>query len=143
MAQAAELRGEILEAGGRMQVVKNRLMKIAVEGTEYEVLTDELMGPNAVTFCSEDPIAPLKVLSEFAKSNDQPPVRAAVVDGEMLSPEQIGVLAEVPGRDELVASVVGGIAAPVTGLVYTLSGLVSELVFTLQAVADERGEDAA
>lgn len=126
-----------------MQVVKNRLMKIAVEGTEYEVLTDELMGPNAVTFCSEDPIAPLKVLSEFAKSNDQPPVRAAVVDGEMLSPEQIGVLAEVPGRDELVASVVGGIAAPVTGLVYTLSGLVSELVFTLQAVADERGEDAA
>lgn len=126
-----------------MEVVKNRLLKIAIHGTEYEALDEELTGPNAVTYCGEDPIEPLKVLAEFAKKHDQPAVKAGVVEGRPVSTDEIAKLAQVPGRDELIASVVGGISAPVTGLVYTLSGLVSDLVFTLEAVADKRGEEEA
>ncbi|MBD3291767.1 MAG: 50S ribosomal protein L10 [Armatimonadia bacterium] len=140
VAEATALRGDLIEAGSRMQVVKNRLLKIAVKGTEYEALTDLLTGPNAVTYCADDPIAPLKVLTEFADDHEQPPVKAGVVDGEMLSPEELDQLASIPGRDELVASVVGGFAGPVNELVFTLSGLVSDLVFTLQAVAEEKGD---
>jgi large subunit ribosomal protein L10 len=144
-AEATDLRGQLLDAGGRMEVVKNRLLKIAVEGTDFEQVSELLTGPNAVTYCGEDPITPLKVLTEFADRHNQPPVKAGVVEGEMISPEQIEKLSKVPGRHELIASVVGGIAAPVTGLVFTLSGVVSELVFTLQAIADEQGggEEAA
>jgi large subunit ribosomal protein L10 len=140
VAEATELRGELIDAGSRMQVVKNRLLKIAVEGTGYESISDLLTGPNAVTYCGEDPIAPLKVLTEFADDHDQPPVKAGVVDGEMLTPEQINQLASIPGRDQLIASVVGAFAGPVNELVFTLSGVVSDLVFTLQAVAEEKGD---
>jgi large subunit ribosomal protein L10 len=126
-----------------MQVVKNRLLMIAVEDTPYEGLSELLTGPNAVTYCGDDPIAPLKVLSEFAEEHEQPPVKAGVVEGERLSPEDLQALAQVPGRDELIASVVGGFAGPINELVYTLSGVVSDLVFTLQAVADEKGGEEA
>ncbi|NLO05758.1 MAG: 50S ribosomal protein L10 [candidate division WS1 bacterium] len=143
VSAATELRGQLLEAGGHMQVVKNRLLKVAVEGTDYESLAEMLAGPNAITYCGDDPVEPLKVLATFAESHDQPPVKAGVVDGEILSAEQIDKLSKVPPLDELRATVVGGIASPVTGFVYTLSGLVSDLVFTLQAVADKRGEAAA
>lgn len=145
VAEATDLRGQLIDAGGRMQVVKNRLLKIAIEGTPYESLTEMLTGPNAVTYCGEDPIAPLKVLTEFAEDHDQPPVKAGVVEGEVLSPEQLDELSKVPGRDELIASVVGGFAGPINELVFTLSGVVSDLVFTLQAVAEEKGsgEEAA
>ncbi len=145
VAEATELRGQLLEAGGRMQVVKNRLLKIAVEDTPYESLSELLLGPNAVTYCAEDPIAPLKVLTDFADDHDQPPVKAGVVEGERLSPEELEMLSKVPGRDELIASVVGAFAGPVNELVFTLSGVVSDLVFTLQAVAEEKGggEEAA
>lgn len=145
VAEATELRGLLLDAGGRMQVVKNRLLKIAVEGTDYEEITDLLAGPNALTYCGDDPIGPLKVLSEFAEGHEQPPVKAGVVEGKMLSHEQIERLSAIPGRDELIASVVGGFAGPINDLVFTLSGVVSDLVFTLQAVAEEKGggEEAA
>jgi large subunit ribosomal protein L10 len=145
VAEATDLRGQLLDAGGRMQVVKNRLLKIAVEDTPYDTLSELLSGPNAVTYCGDDPIAPLKVLTEFAEDHEQPPVKAGVVEGERLSPEELEELSKVPGREELIASVVGGFAGPVTELVYTLSGVVSDLVFTLQAIADEQegGEEAA
>jgi len=139
VAEATELRGLVIEAGGRMQVVKNRLLKIAVEGTEYEAIGNLLSGPNAVTYCGADPIEPLKVLAEFAEGHNQPAVKAGVVEGQLLSPEQLEKLSKVPGRDQLIAGVVGGFAGPINDLVFTLGGVVSELVFTLQAVAEERG----
>ncbi len=139
VSEAGELRGRLIDAGSRMQVVKNRLLKIAIEDTEFKPLADHLTGPNAVTYCTEDPIEPLKILAEFARRHDQPPVKAGVVEGRMLSPEELDRLARVPGREQLMAEVVGSFAAPITGLVYTLNAVLSELVFTLEAVADERG----
>lgn len=143
--EATDLRGQLIDAGARMQVVKNRLFMIAVADSAYESLAELLVGPNAVTYCGEDPIGPLKVLTEFADDHDQPPVKAGVVEGERLSVENLNALSQVPSRDYLVASVVGAFAAPVNDLVFTLGGVVSELVFTLQAVADEKGggEEAA
>jgi len=143
--EATDLRGQLIDAGGRMQVVKNRLLKIAVEDTPYESLAELLTGPNAVTYCGDDPIGPLKVLTEFADDHDQPPVKAGVVEGDRLTPEELTALSQVPGRQELLGSVVGAFAGPVNELVFTLSGVVSDLVFTLQAVAEEKGggEEAA
>lgn len=139
VAEANELRGKLLEVGGRMQVVKNRLLRIAIAGTEYEGIADLLTGPNAITYCGEDPIAPLKVLTEFAAEHEQPPVKAGVVDGKLLTQEELEQLAKVPGREQLLAEVVGSFAGPVNELVYTLGAIVSEFVFTLQAIADKRG----
>jgi len=139
VAEAGELRGRLIEAGGSLQVIKNRLLKIAVVGTDYESMAELLTGPNALTYCTEDSIEPLKVLAEFAEGHGQPPVRAGVVEGRVLSPREIERLSKVASRDQLIAEVIGGFAGPVNELVFTLGGLVSELVFTLQAIADEQG----
>jgi len=139
VAEANDLRGLLLEAGGRMQVVKNRLLRIAVTGTPFEPLAEVLTGPNAVTYCGEDPLEPLKVLTKFASDHGQPPVKAGVVDGRMLTPSELERLAKVPPRKQLMAEVVGAFAGPVNGLVHVLGGLVSDLVFTLQAIVDEKG----
>ncbi|MGC9317665.1 MAG: 50S ribosomal protein L10 [Armatimonadota bacterium] len=143
VTEANDLRGQLIDAGGEMQVVKNRLLMIAVEGTQYESLRELLTGPNALTYCGEDPIEPLKVLTQFAEEHEQPPVKAGVVEGERLAPEEIERLAKVPSPDQLMAEVVGAFAAPVRGLLFTLNAVLSDLVFTLQAIAEERGEDAA
>ena len=143
VAEATELRGQLLDAGGRMQVVKNRLLKIAISGTPYEPFDELLTGPNAVTFCGEDPIEPLKVLTDFAGEHEQPPVKAGIVEGEMLSPKEIEKLSQVPARDQLIASVVGGFAGPINDLVYTLGGVVRDVVYTLQAIVDEQGGEEA
>jgi len=143
VSQATELRGLVLDAGGRMQVIKNRLLKIAVEGTPYEPLSDQLTGPNTVTYCGDDPIQPLKVLAKFAEDNKQPPVKAGIVDGDVLSDSDLEKLSKLAGRDELLGGVVGAFAGPISEFVFTLGGVVSELVFTLQSVADQKGETEA
>lgn len=144
VAEASDLRGLLLDAGGRMQVVKNRLLRIAITGTAFEPLTEALIGPTAVTYCGEDPIEPLKVLTKFASDHGQPAVKAGVVDGRMLTPFELERLSKVPPREQLVAEVVGAFAGPVNGLVHVLGGLVSDLVFTLQAIVDEKsGTQAA
>ncbi|MCD6361628.1 MAG: 50S ribosomal protein L10 [Armatimonadetes bacterium] len=143
VAQISELRRRIIDAGGRMYVIKNRLFKRAIEGTEFEPLADVLIGPNAATFCGDDPIGPLKALAEFLDENEMPPVKAGLVEGRLLSDAELDRLSKIPGRDELIAMVVGGIGGPVTDFVFTINALVSDLVYTLQAVADKKGEEGA
>lgn len=139
VAEASDLRGLLIDKGARMQVVKNRLLRIAIRGTAFESLAEALTGPTAVTYCGEDPIEPLKVLTKFASDHGQPPVKAGVVDGRMLTAFELERLSKVPPREQLVAEVVGAFAGPVNGLVHVLGGPVSDLVFTLQAIIDEKG----
>lgn len=143
VADISELRANIIEAGGRMYVIKNRLMKLAVVDTDFEPLTDALLGPNALTFCGDDPISPLKALAEFLKERDMAPVKAGVMDGQLLSDEELDRLSKIPSKMELLSQVVGGIGGPVTDFVGTLNALVSDLVFTLQAVSEKKEEEGA
>jgi len=143
VAQINDLRGRVLQTGARMHVVKNRLLKLAAAGTPFELLSEHLVGPNAVIFCPDDPIEPLKVVAEFLAANDMPPVKLGVVEGRVVGASDLDKLSKTPKRDELVALVVGGIASPLSGLVLTLNGLVSELVYTMQAVADKKAAGQA
>ncbi len=139
-----QLRGHVEAAGGRFAVVKNRLFRLAVAGTEAEGLAELMAGPRAVVFCRDDAVTPAKAIAKFAADHgDNIVIKAAFVDGRVLDERQANRMATLPSREELLAGVVSGIAAPVSGLVYTLSGLVSDLVFTLQAVADEKAKSAA
>ncbi len=143
VADISELRANVIEAGGRMYVIKNRLMKLAVADTDFEPLTDALLGPNALTFCGEDPIGPLKALAEFLKERDMGVVKAGVMDGQLLSADELKRLAQIPSKLELMSQVVGAVGGPVTDFVGTLNALVSDLVFTLQAVSEKKEEEGA
>ena len=143
VARTTELRTKLIDAGAQMHVVKNRLMKIAVAGTPFEALSDDLKGPSTATFCGDDPISALKVLVEVGEQLGIEPVKCAVVKGEAASEAQIQRLAKVLTKDQLVAEVVWGVAGPVNDLVHSLGAEVGDLVFTLQAVADKREAGAA
>lgn len=132
------LRGQVRKDGAEMIVAKNRLLKLAVQGTAAEGLVEFLKGPNAVFFCAEDPITPAKTISDFARTHDVVVWKGGYIDGSVVDASGMAKVASLPSKKELLASVVGAIGSPVSGLVFTLSGLVSDLVFTLESVADKK-----
>jgi len=139
-----ELRRQVSDADAELVVVKNRLFRLALAGTEAESLAELMTGPRAIIFCNSDAVAPAGAVARFAADHDNAiALKGGFAEGKVLDEEQANYMATLPSRDELLAHVVGGISAPITGLVFTLSGLVSDLVFTLQAVADEKSESAA
>lgn len=134
----SELRGKIREAGAEMIVAKNTLLNLAITGTAAEGLNAYLQGPNAAIFCDTDALAPAKVIQEFAKTHDQVVWKGGYVDGTVVDAAGMQRIADLPSRQEIVAGVVGGVAAPLSGLVNTLGGVVSEFVFTLQSICDQK-----
>lgn len=132
------VRQKLREAGSGYRVVKNSLFELASVGLPTERLAEGLVGPTAMVYTSDDPVAAAKALQEFAKGPHAVKVKSAVVDGHVLSAEQIVELSKIPAKQVLYAMVVGGLQSPITGLVGTLQQLMSQLVFTLQGVADQK-----
>ena len=122
-------------------MVKNTLTRFAVQNAGLPDLGAYLEGPTALVI-SQDPVAPAKVLVDFGKANeDRPRIKGGLLTGSVIEAEQVQELAKLPSREELLAKVVGGIATPLTGLVFALSGIMSNLVRVLAAVADQKGTD--
>ena len=134
----SNLRRRLRESGSNYRVVKNTLLKLAAVDTAALVLTEGLVGPTAIVYTEEDPVAAAKALAGFGKDVKAVPVKSALVDGIMYSPEQIESLAKIPPKPELYAMVVGGLLSPITGLVGTLESMIGNLVMTLQAVAEQK-----
>lgn len=132
------VRKKLKEAASGYRVVKNSLFELAAVGLEADKLTEGLVGPTAVVYTHDDPVAAAKALQEFAKGAHPIAVKSGVVDGHLLSAAQIVELAKIPGKQQLYAMMVGGLQSPITSLVGTLQTMISQLVFTLQAVADQK-----
>ena len=146
VAMMNDLRGRVLDAGGRIEVAKNRLLKLAIAGKQQDGLVEFLNGPTAIIFCAEDPIGPAKAVAEFAKALSRDgqrwEIKAAFIDGRLFAGAEAAALAQLPPIEGIKAAVVGAIAGPTDALVRTLNAVVSDLVFTLQAIADKQGEAA-
>ncbi len=133
-----ELRSKLRLAGGGFKVVKNTLLNLASVDTPLADLMQDMKGPTAVAFTDGDPVGAAKVLQEYAKGPKSIKVKAGVVDGHVVDAAQVEALAKIPPKEMLYAMVVGGLQAPITGLVGTLQQLTAQLVFTLQGVADKK-----
>ncbi len=139
VAGMSALRRNARESNVQIQVVKNTLAKRAVENTEFECLTEHFIGPVAIAL-SDDPVNAAKTVSNFAKDNPNFKVQTGAMKGELVSVDQIKRMADLPGRDELLAQLVGTLAAPLQSLVRTLNALPSNLVYALAAVRDSKSE---
>ncbi|MBM3497714.1 MAG: 50S ribosomal protein L10 [Armatimonadetes bacterium] len=137
------LRAKLREADARLVVAKNRLMKIVVGGTAAEQLVEHLAGPNAFVFCRSDVPPVAKALVEFQKDNPGIELRASYLEGAVYEQKRTQALATIPTKPELLAEMVGALESPLSGLVFTLQGIVNEFVYTLDAVADKRAAEAA
>ncbi|MFB6366629.1 50S ribosomal protein L10 [Paenibacillus elgii] len=111
--QVTELRKQLREAGVEFQVLKNTLIRRATASAELSDLDEYLTGPTAIAFSKDDIVTPAKILTEFAKKNDQLSVKAGVVEGKVVDFNQIKALAELPSREGLLSMLLSVLQAPV------------------------------
>ncbi|MEF8794522.1 50S ribosomal protein L10 [Thiohalorhabdus sp.] len=135
------LRAQLRDNGVFFQVVKNNLVKRAVEGTDLEPLTEHLKGPTALAL-AEDPVAAAKVLSEFSKSHADLEIRVGVLNGKALDATEIDSLAQLPSRHELLTQLAVALNAPATKLARSLNEVPARFARSLAAVRDQKGEAA-
>jgi large subunit ribosomal protein L10 len=141
-----EIRGKLIEAGAEVAVVKNRLLNLALQGSASEALTAFLEGPTVATFARDDALAPARVTKDIVKAlvADKQiwAVKAAVVDGRLFEGAQAIALGDLPPVEQIKSEVVGAISGPLNAVVGSLNGVLRDVVYTLQAVAEKRGEAA-
>ncbi len=136
-----ELRNSLREADSGYRVVKNTLLKKAATDADVDSLEAAwLEGPSAMLFTSGDPIRPCKILKEFMKQHEQMTIKGGVLDGKMLSGEKINELADLPGREVLLAKLFFLLRASTQGLVNVLTGVPQALVHVLEAIRQEKEE---
>ena len=140
VAEMTELRGRMREAGAGFKVIKNRLTRLALEGTKFQGLTDLFVGPTAIAY-SEDPVAAAKASVEFGKKNAKLMVLGGALGEKMLDKAAVRGLAELPSLDELRARLVGMISTPATRIAGVLQAPAGQLARVVGAYAEE-GEAA-
>ena len=117
-----KLRAQAREQGVYLRVLKNTLVRRAVADTAFAGLADQMVGP-LVYAVSEDPVAAAKVLNDFAKVDNKIVIKAGAYDGRLLSAAEVAQLASIPGREQLLAMLLGVMQAPVSGFARALAAL--------------------
>lgn len=136
--QDTDLRSALRKAGVDYKVVKNTLTRFAANENGLEALDTYLNGPTAMASSATDPVAPAKILSEYAKKYNKLELKVGVVEGKVIDADGIKALAELPPREVLIARVLGGFNAPISGLVNVLNGNIRGLVVALNAIAEQK-----
>ena len=135
--QITVLRSQARASGVYLRVLKNSLARRAVQGTPFEKLGDQMVGPLAYGI-SDDPVAAAKVLHAYAKGNDKLVIKGGAMPGYLMTAKEVGNLAMLPGREELLAKLMGTMQAPVAKFVQTLNEVPSKFVRVLAAVRDQK-----
>lgn len=141
--QDTELRSALRKADVEYKVVKNTLTRLAANENGLEELDPFLNGPTAMAVSETDPVAPAKVLAEYAKKYEKLELKVGVVEGKVIDLNGIKALAELPPREVLIAKVLGGFNAPISGFVNVLNGNIRGLVVALNAIAEQKGQAEA
>jgi large subunit ribosomal protein L10 len=136
VAQMSALRRQMKQAGASLKVAKNRLAKIALEGTDVGHIGPLLKGPTVLAF-SADPVAAPKVASDFAKGNERFVILGGAMGKTVLDPEGVKALATLPSLDELRAKLVGLIQAPAAKIAQLTTAPAAKLARVFQAYADK------
>lgn len=132
-----KLRAQARKEGVYLRVLKNTLVRRALVDTPFAGIADQLVGPLAYGM-STDPVAAAKVMHEFAKTNDKFVVKAGAMPNFIMSAKDVGNLASMPSRDELLSKLLGTMQAPITQFVRTLNEVPTKFVRGLAAVRDKQ-----
>jgi large subunit ribosomal protein L10 len=136
------LRREARNNGVYLRVLKNTLARRAVQGTPFEKLADQMVGPLAYGI-SDDPVSAAKVLQAFAKKNDKLVIKGGAMPNYLMGPKEVASLASMPSREELLARLLGTMQAPIAKFVQTLNEVPGRFVRTVAAVRDQKEQASA
>jgi large subunit ribosomal protein L10 len=137
VGEMTALRAQARKSGVYLRVLKNTLVRRAVEGTPFSGLANEMVGP-LVFGISSDPVSAAKVLSDFAKANDKFIIKAGAMPNQVMDVKGVQALASLPSREELLAKLLGTMQAPVAKFVRTLNEVPTKFVRGLAAVRDQK-----
>ncbi|MBI1909001.1 MAG: 50S ribosomal protein L10 [Deltaproteobacteria bacterium] len=137
VSEITEIRREVRKSEGSMKVVKNRLVKKALEGGEMNALLTHFKGPLAVTW-GNDPVVVAKVLSKYQESFPAFQLKVGILDGRLLESKDVEALAKLPSREELYAKLLGTLVAPATNLARVLNALPQKLARVVDAIAKKQ-----
>ncbi len=138
VAELAELRGSLETAGGDYKIFKNTLVRLAIDGGEYQPLSEYLSGPSALTFVQGDISAVAKALRDFSRNNPLLVIKGGLADGSLLSPGDLAALADLPPREVLLARLAGALAAPMQQLAGLLQAMPRNLAYGISALVEQR-----
>jgi large subunit ribosomal protein L10 len=136
------LRSQARASGVYLRVLKNTLARRAVQGTPFEKLADQMVGPLAYGI-SDDPVSAAKVLHTYAKGNDKLVIKGGMMPNYLMSAKEVGSLATMPSREELLSKLMGTMQAPIAKFVQTLNEVPTKFVRALAAVRDQKEKAAA
>ncbi len=134
-----KLRKQLREAGCEYKVVKNTLLSRAFKDAGIEGLDDCLNGTTAIAYSENGYTEAPKILSDYAKDNENFKVKAGFIDGDAVDAASIDALAKLPPKEVLLAQVLGGLNGPIQGFANVLSGTMRGLVIALNAIAEKQG----
>ena len=140
VAEMQDLRAKMREAGGSVRVAKNRLAKIALQGTPAEGIADLMTGMTVLSY-SEDPVAAAKVAEDYAKANAKFVIVGGAMGGTVLDQAGVKAVASMPSREELIASIVGCIGAPASNIAGAIGAPASNIASILSTI-EEKAEAA-
>lgn len=137
VSQVAELRTELRAADASFNVVKNTLTERAADSAGVTEIKELLSGPTALTFVRGDAALAAKAIARFKRENEILEFKGGMMDGAVVSVDEIMAISKLPARDVLYGQLVGMIAAPISGLVRSMNGLISGLAIQLRQIADQ------
>ena len=132
VSEVTELRKNLREAGVEFKVYKNSLTRRAAESAEMAELNEFLTGPNAIAFSNEDVVAPAKVLNDFAKDHEALEIKAGVIEGKLVTLDEVKAIATLPSREGLLSMLLSVLQAPIRNL-----------ALATKAVAEQKEEQGA
>ncbi len=138
VAELADLRNTLSAVGGDYKIFKNTLVRRAIDGGDYQPLSEYLSGPSALTFVQGDVSAVAKALRDFSRANPHLVIKGGLADGSLLSAADLAALAELPPREVLLARFAAALAAPVQQMAGLLQALPRNLAYGISALIEQR-----
>ena len=137
-AELAELRQSLNAVGGDYRIFKNTLVRLAIDGGDYQPLSEYLSGPSALTFVQGDISAVAKALRDFSRANPLLVIKGGLADGSLLSSGDLAALADLPPREVLLARLAGALAAPMQQMAGLLEALPRNMAYGISALIEQR-----
>lgn len=137
-----QLRENLREVGVQFKVVKNTLTALAANECGIEGMDALLEGPTAIAVGTEDPTVAARTLGRYAKDNPLLEIKGGILKGQVIGPDEVKALGDLPSKEVLIGQVLRGMQAPISGLVNVLSGPARSLVYVLEAIRAQKEEAA-
>ncbi len=144
VAQSTELRREFQKTGVKYRVVKNTLIKKALQTySPDESAYKYLVKQTGIAFGMDDPIAPARVLKKFFDKNQKPATKAFVIDKQVFDGKQLAEFASMPSKPEMIGAILGSLQASIAGVAGSISAVMRDLVSVLDAIEKVKSQDVA